>query len=140
VIARRCKMSVEPEDEWKGFARTSAAGIKPKEQETERKKEGRKEGGKEGRKTNKRTLNRGRKERQGKGHRNGKKMDTTKKMKQTQEAKRLFWRCFSISFAQQMAMPRHQFLSPGGRWFVHDSHPLTVYGFDGRIASYCIDS
>ena len=72
MIARRCKMSVEPEDEWKGFARTSAAGIKPKEQETERKKEGRKEGGKEGRKTNKRTLNRGRKERQGKGHRNGK--------------------------------------------------------------------
>ena len=68
MIARRCKMSVEPEDEWKGFARTSAAGIKPKEQETERKKEGRKEG----RKTNKRTLNRGRKERPGKGHRNGK--------------------------------------------------------------------
>ena len=47
MIARRCKMSVEPEDEWKGFARTSAAGIKPKEQETERKKEGRKEGRKE---------------------------------------------------------------------------------------------
>ena len=51
MIARRCKMSVEPEDEWKGFARTSAAGIKPKEQETERKKEGRKERRKEGRPT-----------------------------------------------------------------------------------------